>query len=415
MNNSIDSKKLIKKCIIVNAYGHSNRGDSVLLDECIKDIQLVYPDSEVGCLLFENSEIDKTKIIQYERLGNRPKGWPKISSLLIIFIAIVSSFGIFGFMKWCLPKEQRRSFEAIKNSDIVISSPGGYIHDTNFAYWIAVAHIFIGVILKKKVLLAPQSIGPISNNLARSIVGRILNKVDAICPRESYSELYLVNMMGVSKKIVYRTGDSAFWNNEVYRDSNKLDHILEQIGIKITDKFIGLTVVGWTFPGKENPKKYYENYVNFFSLALDEIYKKIGLPFVVFNQVTDDLPTAYLIKEKCKAPVYVDEISRPPQILRGLISKSTYFIGTRFHSCIFAIIEKKPLMAIAYLPKTSYIMQDLKMGERWISIDDVKSNIIAEKVLTDFNNINEAGEEIDKKLKIYKETYGNFINVLKNI
>ena len=41
------------KFMIVNAFGRSNRGDSVLLDECIHEIRAKFPDAEIAGAVFE--------------------------------------------------------------------------------------------------------------------------------------------------------------------------------------------------------------------------------------------------------------------------------------------------------------------------------------------------------------------------
>jgi len=44
------------KVVIINAYGRSNRGDAVLLDECISDVLSVWPEADIGCVVFEGIE-----------------------------------------------------------------------------------------------------------------------------------------------------------------------------------------------------------------------------------------------------------------------------------------------------------------------------------------------------------------------
>ena len=44
------------KFMIVNAFGRSNRGDSVLLDECIHEIRAKFPDAEIAGAVFEGIE-----------------------------------------------------------------------------------------------------------------------------------------------------------------------------------------------------------------------------------------------------------------------------------------------------------------------------------------------------------------------
>lgn len=405
---------------IVNAYGRSNRGDSVLLDECIDELQTVFPRSRINCAVYEGMDRSKEAhpdIKWSERIGNSsaPGAMKKLHALLIIIISMIASVRGLSFISNFLPKPQKDTFEALKNSKIVVSAPGGYIHDTNFAFYIALFHIWLGNRFNAKVLLAPQSIGPIDGKFARWLSKIILSNTDIICARESYTYTFLKNELSLPSELIHRSGDSAFWNFDVNKDPAKVERELLNISSEIsTDKKIfGITVVDWSFPKSANPKQASERYAKEMAVAIDHISSKFDLLPVIFNQVSEDLPMARRIKEYCKSSIIIDEQSREPDILRAMIAKSHVFLGTRFHSCIFAMMADVPVTAIAYLPKTTFILSDLNLSNRQISIDSVNAEAIISLIEQDLKDVYHARREIASAVSHYRTTHSRLSDFLQ--
>ena len=397
--------------MIVNAYGRSNRGDSVLLDECISEIKDWNENIKIsGAVFNEISEISKVHpdIKWSSRIGNcNIKGlYGKFLTLVIILIAILSSFSLLSWLAYLLPKPQRHTFLNIKKSDIVLSAPGGYIHDTNFSFYIALLHLWLGHKFGKKVILAPQSIGPIDGLIARNISKFILKRCFLICARESYSYNFLKHDLHLMDDVLIRqTGDSAFWNFQVSEDNKVILDAFNEIGIKNNNNILGVTVVDWNFPKSKDLSKSTENYINNMAYIIDYISENYNLTPVIFNQVSEDLIMARKVAKVCKTNVLIDSISREPDILRAMISHSKVFLGTRFHSCIFSMMAGRPTYAIAYLPKTSFILEDLNLSHRHINIDDIVASKVISQIEKDLDDISAAENEIKNAVNTYRNKY----------
>ncbi len=403
------------KFCIVNAYGRSNRGDSVLLDECISEIRAYDNEAKISCALFYG--VDEALSVYPDinwsiRIGNsRTKGiLGRIETISYMMIALLSTVKCFSFLISILPKDQQTTFLSIRNVDVVVSAPGGYIHDTNFAYYVALLHIYLGILMKKKVILAPQSYGPIQSKFGRWIASHVLSKCNAVCSRELYSHNFLANELSVPNGVLRRCGDSAFFN---YRENSNFPNVSDEYK-KILfgeQRILGITVVGWSFPHRKNAAEDYERYVTAFARAVDEIAFRHNLKPVVFNQVDGDMSTARILQSKCKSEVYVDSVSREPELLRPLISRSFVFVGTRFHSCIFAMMEGVPTMAISYLPKTEFIMKDIGFSDKYVDINSVDVDKIVKCVSWDVENPEEARLILSEKLKLYRDKFGRLSDV----
>jgi len=402
------------KFMIVNAFGRSNRGDSVLLDECIHEIRAKFPDAEIAGAVFEGIEAARAvhpTVAWSERIGNAGGGGAgRIKALIYLFAAWFSAY--LPFLGNLLPEKQRQTLDAIRKSDVVISAPGGYIHDTNFAYFIALLHIHLGTIMGKIVILAPQSVGPIARPFSRAVARHVLGKVPFLCARESYSWDFLALDLKLPERQVYRTGDSAFWNTHVEDNPALIDGVFESLGVPRDKPIFGMTVVKWSFPKSKTSAADLDRYTDAVARAADHMAATYGLQPVIFNQVSEDLPASLDVQRKAKSKVIVDQTSREPDILRAMIQRSKVFLGTRFHSCIFSMMAGRPTFAIAYLPKTEYIMNDLKLSHRHTPIDAIDYDYLIKRISQDYENLNQAEDEIKNAVLVYQQNFTRLQDIL---
>lgn len=397
------------KVMIVNAYGRSNRGDSVLLDECIAEIRESLPGSAISCAVFEDipaAQAVHPDVAWTDRIGNVARRGPvaKLVTLWRLVVAWAAMLPGLGGLSALLPRGQRATWQAIRDADVVISAPGGYIHDTNFAYYVALLHIHLGTIARARVVLAPQSIGPIEAATARMLARRVLSQVSDICPRESYSHAFLTEDLGLAEDNIRPAGDSAFWNDEVTEDSAAVDAAWQEAGFPGPQgrPVLGLSTVNWTFPKLPDMEAAREAYVQAMAQLIDHCAAQHGAVPVILNQVSDDAPMSRRIAEAAQAQVYVDSVSREPDILRAMIARSSVFVGTRFHSCIFAMMAGRPTQAVAYLPKTSFILKDLGLEHRQVDIDTVQAAQLIAAVDRDFADLPRAEAEIQGAVSRYR-------------
>ena len=402
------------KFMIVNAFGRSNRGDSVLLDECIHEIRAKFPEAEIAGAVFEGIEAARAvhpTVAWSERIGNAPGGGAgRIKALIYLFAAWFSAY--LPFLGRLLPEKQRQTLDAIRESDVVISAPGGYIHDTNFAYFIALLHIHLGTIMGKTVILAPQSVGPIARPFSRAVARRVLGRVPYLCARESYSRDFLALDLKLPEKNVYRTGDSAFWNTHVEDDPGLIDGIFGELGVPRDKPIFGMTVVKWSFPKSKTAAADLDRYTDVVARAADHMAETYGLQPVIFNQVSEDLPATLEVQRKANCKVIIDQASREPDILRAMIARSKVFLGTRFHSCIFSMMAGRPTFAIAYLPKTDYIMNDLKLSHRHTPIDTIDYDYLIKRIAEDYENLSQAEDEIRNAVLVYQKNFTRLQDIL---
>ncbi|GGQ16696.1 polysaccharide pyruvyl transferase family protein [Shewanella litoralis] len=400
---------------IVNAYGRTNRGDSVLLDECIHELKCKYPEANISVVLFDDEGFDivHPDIMYNERICNTSSNhkrfniyFYKVYSFLILVLSALFKIRILSNL---LSREQKITFERILDSDLVISAPGGYLHDTNFALYVALMHLHIANVFNIKTILAPQSYGPIKSFFGRSIFKYILNKCYAICAREGYSYTFLLNA-GVKESLIFKTGDSAFWNFNL--DHSECKYIFERHGVHVGEKFLGMTCVDWTYPHQLNPIDKRRIYINNMVEIINRIHDNFGMRTLIFNQVKDDLNISEEIAKSVPNKVVHIKEDYEPEILRSLISFSHVFLATRFHSCIFSLMSDVPTTAIAYLPKTDYILKDLGIYDKGFDINDMPVDSIYESLSFDITNNKEARETVRFSVEKYRRNMNRLMDII---
>ena len=69
-------------------------------------------------------------------------------------------------------------------------------------------------------------------------------------------------------------------------------------------------------------------------------------------------------------------------MMEGMFFHATLSVTSRFHSCIFSLLEGTPSIAISYVWKTEGIMQELDLSDWVHSIETVEASTILQPIST---------------------------------
>ncbi len=223
---------------------------------------------------------------------------------------------------------------AIKRSDVVVNGGGGILQDKtsikSLYYYLFIMKM--AKMMHKKVAVFAQGIGPINKKMDKVILKNILNSVDLITVRDTYSLNTLKNI-GI-KKPIYLTADLAFLYKEEKSISLPYEHfILYTVGrAKRMPPLIVLADVG--------------NYVK----------KVTGLPIII---------VPFYPKRDREVTKELSEILHSPLIIPKdiaqyvyIVEKSTFVIGMRYHSLLLSALKGKAFAGLSYDPKVTSIMQE---------------------------------------------------------
>jgi len=339
-----------KKVLIINTYSYNNRGDAGIVVAMIDLIKLTFKNNVDISVM---SQFHNENVLFYEKMNVRSV--PPVWDILNPKGFIKKYFT--GLKKVLFYKKQQTN--EIVNSDLILSAGGGYLYSSKIGplgigFVNVLYHLWISKKYKKKVVLFPQSIGPLNFSLDKIILKKVFSKVDVLYSREEITS----NLMRENKvKIkLEQLPDIAF-----ILDSKK--HTLLDGNLKEGKNYlkIGITVLDWRFAIKGSNSRDIEHYLSKISNTINDLkhiteqkIKVYIFPQVTVSDLDGDFAVSLELQKKINEEseiVNLDKIQNPKELIY-LYSKMDIFIGSRMHSAIFSLVGNVPTIALAYQPKT---------------------------------------------------------------
>ncbi len=204
-----------------------------------------------------------------------------------------------------------------------------------------------------------MSIGPFKNKIEEWFVKILLKNADKVFTRESYSH----NLVKGLKNQSTLSTDLALWRDDIeIEPSNSWNGY-----------YVG-TVLSWDFPFAKDKLKARARYKCEFINACKQIKNMTGRPVILYRQVgevfgtgADDTFLSSIIQDGEDSVILFDKEMTPIE-LRSYIAGSLGIIASRFHSAIFALQAKVPFIALAYQPKSEYILKDNNLSDYYRDI-----------------------------------------------
>jgi len=394
----------MKNILITNVFGAANKGDQALFIALCDAIKVANPGIQLKISAIASfPSINKVQFPEVNFYGypwrpsrNRSKiryfrSFIKSFLLVLdIFQAKISGRPISNFLN------------LYNNADIVIACPGGYLEDSNLSYYTHLLQLIFAICLGKRLLLAPQSVGPLRDPLAKSILRFILLHSEAVFLRERYSYDFCIHILETSKSTststststnIFLSSDLVLLDFQLFLD--KKAPLSSTRVNKNTPRSIGLTVVGWNFYGN---KTKLQTYITELRNTIRILIEKGNYVYILPQTVSDFEKS---IVNEITFNLDVNVLPQPPD-LRSYIDYYDLIdviIGCRLHSCLLGIAKGVPAISISYLPKCSYIMEDLGLNQYVLPIDSFKSS----SILSILNN----SSLYDDYLKTFNSTLPN--------
>ena len=376
------------KLVIANVCGAANKGDAALLEALVAFLEengISKNDMTGIALRPDMQEIHMPDLTWYERpLTSHAENMLKRRTANLLLWILFLTYYLFPLKFWLIrlfPKSQQQAIHALRSADVVVSCPGGYLEDSNFSYVTNCIQLLLASRKGSKVVLAPQSIGPVRGGLGKWLIGKVVKQAALVYARDEDSIECIKDINnGQCPSHVLRAGDMALWH---IRDSNAPQPVCPIPDVK---PVIGLSIIDWNFPSSSNPQALKKRYLNELAIIVKRV-AAVGGVCVCVNQVSWDLHIASQLKELIPPnSLIIDEGEHTASSLRKMISGFSSFVGSRLHSCIFALLEDIPVIALAYLPKTVGIFGDLGLLSQVRYIETFSGEEVADQVLSSFQN-----------------------------
>ncbi len=345
-----------------------------------------------------------------------------ISNLIIIAIAL--KLMPKNFKEKILKKNEL--IRIICESDHVISLAGGDsfsdIYGIRRFLYVSLPQILV-LILGKKLILYPQTIGPFKNKIVKNIASYIIKNAKYVYSRDLNGYEYCRRLLKRSKRKnskKNRVKNDKLCNDKINKtkvrfcydvgfilEKQKPDINTMEILNTLKNKeknLIGINVSGLLYEGgytKDNMFNLKMNYKELIKCIIENIMKIkdtsiILVPHVFGNNAKneDDLEACKNVyKEMSK--IYNGRIDYIKNELnqgeiKYVIGCCEFFIGSRMHSCIGALSNKIPAIAIAYSKKFIGVLntiglKDLVIDPRELDTEEIVNRIIEVYKRKEFN------------------------------
>ena len=327
------------KILIVGYHGYGNSGDEAILLAMKNNMLRLYPDADIAALSHKPEET----AAQYG-------------------IKSVMRFNAFAVLR------------EIWRRDVVVVGGGTLVQDGTSArslyYYLGI--IWMAKLLRKRVMLYANGVGPLKRRLGRFMTKRIVNRVDLITLREALSMEELI-VCGVTKPRTVVTADPVFTLDGIAKE--KALEVLHAENIPTDAPIIGVSVREW---------KKSVGFTEQLAQLCDHISETYGARILLIPmQYPQDLAISGAIAAKMKQPAFILRQKWPPEALLGVMGLMEIVISMRLHALIYAAVQSVPMLGIVYDPKIQYYLQALDMPcagdvrEEALDLNSMKAQVAA--------------------------------------
>lgn len=413
-------------CLLGASLDTANRGVSALATSFVEIITNIYPSVNVTLLVGGYSNRSKkvyTKKKEYVvdvsnyRLSLKA---PFASQLGVIFIAAIVYRAVFfskSLRMWIISRFPW--LRSIEKADLLFDVRGGDSFSDIYGLRVFLIHSlarFVIIIMGKKIILLPQTVGPFKHPFAKIVGSWIIKSAPYIMTRDKESSDYVKRLLKKQKNCNLQfCPDMAF----MLEAREPPDEKIKNRCLNKKKLLIGFNVSGLLYSGGYTGKNMFELACDYSQFAEDLLKRFIEhttadillIPhtFGKKGAVNSDPTAIEALIEKCglteSKRVCIVEGEPDQYELKWIISNCDFFIGSRMHSCIAALSKKVPTAGVAYSKKFNGVFESVGMKDFVIDLRYETINSAIEKVFNILQKrkaihglLNESIPEVQKKI-----------------
>ncbi len=379
------------KILILNTHSTLNAGDTGIVLAQVRLFRRLFPGVEIS-LTSRTPRLDRAFYAPRGIKVHSPftpapgvfdGGWEKLRGSIGNLVDLAA---------------RRDLLAAIRESDLVISSGGGYFYSygkrfpgpTFLQYYL---HLQLARARSKPVIFFPQSFGPFANppsaRLCRSILAG--GNVRKVLVREKISRDLLLDLLGDDggEKVAY-CPDAVFLLEPAE------SRPAADFASRLRRPVLALTLRDWHFPGAGTTAAKAaarENYLSSLIEVASSFRKRFGGEVLVVPQVRgpDPLENDTAISREFVRryrrenggegmSLIPDRFVETPEDIIALFSRVDLVVATRFHSAVFALLARTPAITVAYQHKAAGMLRELGLERFLVEIGGVSSGKILDLV-----------------------------------
>ncbi len=318
------------KILLSGYYGFDNAGDDAVLFAIVQALREIIPDVDITVL------------------SNQPE-------------KTAQQFGVKAVDRWgktSLPK-------AIKDCDVLISGGGSLLQDVTskngILYYLGV--IKLAQMMRKKVIVYAQGIGPVNEPRNRALVAKILNKVQAITVRDFDSRRELMEM-GVYREIMVAVDPVLGISADSIDEAQGLQLLRgAEAGYIDGKKMLMVAARNW-----KHSDRFFKEIAESCDAMAEQGWQVVFVPF----HYPEDVEAGRNIASLMKRDAVVLSGNYSPQETMAVLKNADLIMGMRLHSLIMGAALLKPMVGLSYDPKVTSFMQLLRQPDCY-PVDSVEA------------------------------------------
>ncbi|OHX67016.1 polysaccharide pyruvyl transferase family protein [Flammeovirga pacifica] len=378
----------MKNIVLIDAFSTLHVGNGVLLDQSIKvfdDLlgennykkKILTKDLKTNSLRYDSSELLESYFGTFwEGKSFLPKLiWIITTTIEFILLYINNKTFRISPKKIVFSKKRAHIISIIQKADVCASINGEMINDTfknRSIFWLFFFWLITDV-LNKKLVLFPQSYGPLKDGLFKRVVKRVLDNANLVVARDLPSYNLMKGLLNEGQEVVY-SPDVGFMQT-----TNSMHIDIKKYFTESNDK----KIIGVTISKIVNEINYNVDYYSEILNSLIESFDVDSYKFLIMpsNYIHNGKSNDYLICERLyndlrtksfEVNILENKIFFPDEY-QSLQKQLNIFITTRMHVGIISTSAYVPTISINTQHKIRGYMTNIQMQDYCIDLDKMSN------------------------------------------
>lgn len=431
-NHSKPNQSSLKVCLLGASLDTGNMGVSALAASLINLILKLRPESNIY-LLIGNRKKNPQKLVHQKRKIEIPVINYRLSLRSsiqdhIFFILILALLYRFIPLKSLRRKivDMNPWLKTLASADIIGDIRGGDSFSNIYGlkrFLLGTIPDIITILLKKRLILLPQTYGPYNGKIARIVAKYIIKNAFRLYSRDRHSPTYLRNIFPNLKLPLDYCPDVAFT-----LEASELKYFETAKPFQKTSKpLIGINVNGLMYKGGYTGKNMFHlkfEYKDFIIRIIKTLQEETDADMLLIphtfgpSGTVDSDPDACHEIYELLSPDLSERINMVTRKynqndIKAIIGICDFFIGSRMHSCIAALSQAIPTVGVAYSKKFTGVFNSLDFDEYVVDARNLEFNTAIDKTLACFRNREDVLSDLNNKVtEIKAHIYNTFDSIL---
>jgi colanic acid/amylovoran biosynthesis protein WcaK/AmsJ len=423
---------IFRACLFGASLDTGNMGCGALAASLVKLIAQYRPGAEISLLYARRSpgveELDtgggrkvKLSIINY-RLS--PKARLHEHLVWILLLALVYKFVPISSLRTRI-KGSNPFLNCLSQADFVADIHGGDSFSDIYGFkrlFLGSVPDFIAILMRKKLVLLPQTYGPYKSRIARWVAKYIVAHSSGVFSRDDEGFKVLRKLLGKkAEQVAIKFCPDVAFSLEP-REPQQID-INPPLKPDDASTLVGINVSGLLFIGGYSGDNMFGlncSYPDFIRDLFENLLADAGVhillvPHVFGAYASDDLKACIkaleLVPENCRDRVHVVTRKYDQNEIKYIIGGCDFFIGSRMHACIAALSQYIPCVGLAYSRKFVGVFDSFGMGDMVLDARQLSTVELLSGCMERFNSRDDATLTLKREMpKIRKQLEDCFSN-----